>query len=319
MSTLNSDFALVDVVIPAFNAERYIRSTLESAFLQGKIINSIIVVNDGSTDSTETIVQEFALDNEQPKIILINQKNGGLANARNAGIKKSLKNAKAPYIALLDADDIWLSKKLALQLHLFKISGDPLLGMVYSSYELIDANGSVITGENLIVKPVLRGNAYSSLLSGNLISGSGSGVLVKSHVFREVGLFDETLQASEDWDMWIRVCKKFHVDFVDQVLVQIRVHPSNMQKDFSRMLASELAMLNKFAIQGTHNFFLLWKIQTILYKKKMIATQIKGFENSEPWVMSQLTGYRHFFWQALLFVPAILWIPLKKVKRLFSD
>lgn len=319
MSTLNSDFALVDVVIPAFNAERYIRSTLESAFLQGKIINSIIVVNDGSTDSTETIVQEFALANEQPEIILINQKNGGLAYARNAGIKKSLQNAKAPYIALLDADDIWLSKKLALQLHLFKNSDDPLLGMVYSSYELIDANGSVIAGENLIVKPVLRGNAYSSLLSGNLISGSGSGVLVKSHVFREVGLFDETLQASEDWDMWIRVCKKFRVDFVDQVLVQIRVHPSNMQKDFSRMLASELAMLNKFAIQGTHNFFLLWKIQTILYKKKMIATQIKGFENSDPWVMSQLTGYRHFFWQALLFVPAILWIPLKKVKRLFSD
>lgn len=319
MSTLNSDFALVDVVIPAFNAERYIRSTLESAFLQGKIINSIIVVNDGSTDSTETIVQEFALANEQPEIILINQKNGGLAYARNAGIKKSLQNAKAPYIALLDADDIWLSKKLALQLHLFKNSDDPLLGMVYSSYELIDANGSVIAGENLIVKPVLRGNAYSSLLSGNLISGSGSGVLVKSHVFREVGLFDETLQASEDWDMWIRVCKKFRVDFVDQVLVQIRVHPSNMQKDFSRMLASELAILNKFAIQGTHNFFLLWKIQTILYKKKMIATQIKGFENSDPWVMSQLTGYRHFFWQALLFVPAILWIPLKKVKRLFSD
>jgi glycosyltransferase involved in cell wall biosynthesis len=252
-------------------------------------------------------------------IQLINQENAGLANARNTGIKASLQESKAPFIALLDADDVWLSGKLEKQLNLFQASQDSKLGLVYSSYELIDEKGSAIVGENLIVKPSLRGEVYSSLLTGNFISGSGSGVLVKSAVFEEVGLFDETLKASEDWDMWIRIARKFHFDYVNESLVQIRVHSTNMQKDFSRMLASELAMLNKFAQHGTHNYFLLWKIQTILFQKKMLATQIADFESSEPWVKSQLTGYKNRLWQLLLPIPAAIWGPLKKLKKSLSS
>lgn len=311
--------AQIDVVIPAFNAEKYIEKTLASVALQGDLIQSVIVVNDGSTDQTTQIVESFAKNHPSLVIQLINQENAGLANARNTGIKASLQESKVPFIALLDADDVWLSGKLEKQLNLFQASHDSKLGLVYSSYELIDEKGSAIVGENLIVKPSLRGEVYSSLLTGNFISGSGSGVLVKSTVFAEVGLFDEALKASEDWDMWIRIARKFHFDYVNESLVQIRVHSSNMQKDFSRMLASELAMLNKFAQHGTHNYFLLWKIQIILFQKKMLATQIAGFESSEPWVKSQLTGYKHLLWQLLLPIPTAIWIPLKKLKKSLSS
>lgn len=309
----------IDIVIPAFNAEKYIGKTLDSVALQGDLVQSIIVVNDGSIDETAQIVESFAKRHPHLRTQLINQENAGLANARNTGIKASMQESKAPFIALLDADDVWLEGKLEKQLSVFETSQDPKLGLVYSSYELIDENGIAIAGENLIVKPSLRGQVYSSLLTGNFISGSGSGVLVKSIVFEEVGLFDEALKASEDWDMWIRIARKFHFDYVNESLVQIRVHSSNMQKDFSRMLASELAMLNKFAQHGTHNYFLLWKVQTILFKKKMLATQIAGFDTCEPWVKSQLTGYQHWLWQLLLPIPNAIWLPLKKLKKHFSS
>lgn len=311
--------AQIDVVIPAFNAEKYIEKTLASVALQGDLIQSVFVVNDGSTDQTAPIVESFAKNHPSLGIQLINQENAGLANARNTGIKASLRESKTPFIALLDADDVWLTGKLDKQFNLFQASQDSKLGLVYSGYELIDERGSAIVGENLIVKPSLRGEVFSSLLTGNFISGSGSGVLVKSTVFKEVGLFDEALKASEDWDMWIRIARKFHFDYVNESLVQIRVHSANMQKDFSRMLASELAMLNKFAQHGKHNYFLLWKIQTILFQKKMLATQIAGFESSEPWVKSQLTGYKHRLWQLLLPIPTAIWVPLKKLKKSLSS
>lgn len=317
MATLNQEQSLVDVVIPAFNAERYIIQTLYSVALQGNLVRSVIVVNDGSTDKTAQIIDDFANSHTDLAITLIHQENRGLANARNTGIKA----ATAPYIALLDADDVWLASKLAKQLELFNQSqNDPssktILGAVYCGYTLIDQNSDQIVGKNLIVHPTLRGNIYRQLLTGNFISGSGSSILLKAEIFKTVGYFDESLKASEDWDMWLRIAKEHSFDYVDEALVQIRVHASNMQKDFLRMLASELAMLNKFVKNGTRNYFLLWKIQTILFKKKIDARSITGFDSSEPWVKSQLTGLSVQLWRAILFIPSVLWGPLKTIKNL---
>ena len=314
MVALSTKNHLVDIVIPAFNAEHYIDQALESIALQGDLVHSIIVVNDGSTDQTAQIVEAFTKKHPRLSIKLINQNNAGLANARNKGIQ----HATAPYIALLDADDIWLNGKLEQQLEVFNASSEPLLGVVYTGYELIDENSLLISNDVGIIKPQARGDVRSKLLTGNFISGSGSSVLIKAEVFKEVGLFDESLRASEDWDMWLRIAQQFHFDFIDTPLVQIRVHQDNMQKDFSRMLASELAMLNKFAQHGKHNYFLLLKIQTILFKKKMAAQDILGFDASEPWVKEQLTGFQRLFWQSLLYAPNAIWGPLKKLKRFFS-
>ena len=314
MVAISSKNHLVDVVIPAFNAARYIDQTLDSIALQGSLVHSIIVVNDGSTDQTALKVEAFTKQHPHLTVKLINQANAGLANARNTGIE----NVTAPYIALLDADDIWLRGKLERQLEVFNNSSDTRLGVVYTGYELIDENSLLISNDKGIIKPQARGDVRSKLLTGNFISGSGSSVLIQSKVFKEVGLFDEGLRASEDWDMWLRIAQQFHFDFVDTPLVQIRVHQSNMQKDFSRMLASELAMLNKFAQHGKHNYFLLLKIQTILFKKKMAAQDIAGFNVSEPWVKAQLTGYQRFIWQSLLYIPNAIWGPLKKMKQFIS-
>ena len=314
MPALNELHSQVDVVIPAHNAEKYIDATLESVVLQGSIVRSIIVVNDGSTDQTEDVIHAFSKKHPTSNIVYLKQANQGLANARNTGIRAS----NAPYIALLDSDDVWLAQKLEKQLAIFHRSPpDSPLKVVYCGYQLINENSTLIDDEKLLLKPKLRGNIFSKLLNGNFVSSSGSGVLIKSEIFQEIGYFDESLNASEDWDMWIRIAKKYHYDYVNEPLVHIRVHSRNMQKDFSRMLASELAMLNKFAQQGTHNYFLLWKIQTILFQKKMLPEQIDGFIISDPWVKTQLSGNQRRVFHLFLTVADAIWRPLQNLKRYY--
>lgn len=279
----------VDVVIPAYNAGKYITQTLQSVAAQDANIASIIVVNDGSTDDTPERVLEFAKLNSHLNIVLINQSNAGLSAARNAGINQS----QADYIALLDADDLWQPNKISSQIELLKRRPQPLLGVVYCGYQLIDEIGQVIsTNPKDIVSPALRGNVYQSLLKGNFISGSGSSALIKRTVFNTVGLFDEQLKACEDWDMWLRIAKQYQFDFVDAKLVLIRVHPHNMQKDTMRMLSAELMVLNKFTEQGQGNPFLLWKMRTYLFNKRIPAQAISGFEQCSPTLKKQLSGWR---------------------------
>ena len=147
MSALDSAHRLVDVVIPAFNAGHYIDQTLESVVLQGNIIQSVIIVNDGSTDNTAQVIDGFC--QKHPYLtIKLHQENQGLASARNAGIRAT----SAPYIALLDADDVWLSHKLSAQIATFSDSNDPKLGVVYCAYELIDEESQPILGKNIIIQ-----------------------------------------------------------------------------------------------------------------------------------------------------------------------
>ena len=278
--------AQIDVVIPAFNAKAYLTETLQSVAQQGDVLAQIIVVNDGSTDHTAACVRQFAGAHPQMNIVLVEQANLGLSAARNTGIRKST----APYIAFLDADDLWQAHKLDTQLQLFLSSVDPKLGVVYTGYSLISESSAPLSANTRLVAPKVRGDVYQALLRGNFISGSGSSVLIKREVMDVVGGFDEKLHASEDWDMWLRIARQFHFDFVDKPLVAIRVHAKNMQKDRLRMLSAELMMLNKLTQMQAGNYFLLWKIRTILVEQKIAATQIPGFDECNPRLQKQLTG-----------------------------
>lgn len=279
----------IDVVIPAFNAADYIVQTLQSVANQDTQIGNVIVINDGSTDNTETLVREFTLSKPDINLIIINQANMGLSAARNTGIQHS----KANYIAFLDADDLWKSNKLSSQIKLFKESSNHKLGVVYCAYELIDHGGNhVLSTPDSIIPPALRGSVYTPLLKANLISGSGSSVLVKRSVFKDVGTFDESLKACEDWDMWLRIAKKYDFDYANKNLVSIRVHQNNMQKDLTRMLSAELMMLNKLIKLGEESPFLLWKFRAYLSHSKMKANELPEFEEYSPKLQALLTEWR---------------------------
>jgi len=302
---------LVDVIIPAYNASAYIRETLASVAIQGLVLAKIIIVNDGSNDNTSEVVTQFVTEHPSLQIQIINQANAGLSAARNAGIRAST----APFIALLDADDVWVADKLNKQLTVFNQSSNDRLGLVYCGYSLINQNSTPLPSSIGVIKPKLRGEASKKLLTGNFISGSGSAVLIKSEVFQKVGLFDESLRAGEDWDMWLRITQQFHVDFCHEDLVLIRLHENNMQKDSLRMLTAELMILNKFYKSNRNNLFLLWKIRTILFNRQLTAASISGFDQCHPKLQSQLSGIRLKLAYALISPLALLakgYLALKK-------
>lgn len=229
---------LIDVVIPVYNGAAYLRQALDSVTAQTCPPRSIIVIDDGSTDQTPHICQEYR---GAVPLIYHRQENRGLSAARNAGWKKS----DAPYIAFLDSDDVWEPGKLAAQVVLWQSSPLADLVLVYCGYSLIDTTGKTIHPAHLpIVQPKLRGRVFQDLLPKNTISGSGSGVIIRREALERVGGFDESLRALEDWDMWLRLAEIGSFDFVPEDLVAIRTHQAGMQHDSERMMNATLNFLN---------------------------------------------------------------------------
>ena len=231
----------VDVIIPVYNGQSFLAEAIDSVLLQTCLPNKVIVVNDGSTDNSGAIIDSYR-DSFVP-VIHVQQPNSGLSSARNRGINES----DANLIAFLDSDDVWLPTKLERQLEVFHTSPFDNLGFVYCNYEPISA-----TGKNIIksrrffqLDPSIRGQVYEKLWISNFIAGSASAAVVRRECFNKVGLFDELLQAAEDWDMWLRISKFYQCDYVNRYLVKIRYTRHSMQRDKTRLLVADAMVVEK--------------------------------------------------------------------------
>jgi len=234
----------VDVIIPAYNAEKFIERTLKSVVSQTHLPEKIIIVDDGSTDETVNIINDFK-KNSKVKIDLHQQENRGPNAARNAGLKHST----SEFVAFLDADDIWEKEKLEKQLRIFEKNEFEKLGLVYTAYDLIDENDEKIKQSFLVFKldPGLRGDVFDKMFDAMKITGSCSGVLIKSACFEKTGFFDETLKGAEDWDMWIRISQYFEIDYVNEVLVRVRLHRNNSHNNQIMMAKNMIMFLKKWS------------------------------------------------------------------------
>lgn len=230
----------IDVIIPVFNGEAFIKQAVLSVIGQTLQPAQIIIVDDGSTDATEQIVQQVTA-NSPVRITYIYQQNKGVSAARNIGII----NSSSDYIAFLDADDTWQSTKLAEQFAIFQSDLLFRTGVVYTDVRPIDFHGND-TEEYFgdFLDKNLRGNIFTKLFKAN-ISSSASGVLVKRECFTTAGLFDLSLSACEDWDMWLRIAEYYEFDYVDQQLVNIRLHKKNASKDIYAMILGRVIVLHK--------------------------------------------------------------------------
>ena len=223
---------LVSVIMPVFNREHYVGDALDSILAQTYTNIEIIVVNDGSTDGSLDVLEDYR-NRFSDKLLLINQKNQGQVVARNNGIAA----CSGEFIAFLDSDDLWLPEKLEKQIPLF----DDNIGLVYSAVYNVSDNGEII--DITYCNERVRGNAYDQMLTGNKMTG-GTVVLSRVAVI-EVGLFDQSLSAAENWDLWIRVSKSFFLNYIDEPLVKYRKHDGNMSKDSKLMLSAIEQILNK--------------------------------------------------------------------------
>ena len=222
----------VAIIIPAYNQARYIGSTINTVQQQTFSDWELFVVDDGSTDKTNEIVRGFLDDH---RVHYIKQENKERAAARNNGIEKS----SAPYVALLDADDLWHPEKLAKQLSAIKAQPDA--GLCYTLADTIDSGGKQL--HNSYHWRTYSGRVFDELLRSNFITNSS--VLLRRASLLNVGLFDSHLPVfgSEDWDLWLRVARQCSVCLVDEKLTFYRVYPENTSSE--QLLKSGLAVVEK--------------------------------------------------------------------------
>ncbi|RVC64827.1 glycosyltransferase family 2 protein [Mesorhizobium sp.] len=237
--------ALVAVIIPAYNAEPFIERTLASVLAQTHRNIEIIVVDDGSTDGTTSIVRRLA--DGDGRIKLIQQKNGGVASARNAGIRAS----KGIFIAPLDADDLWHPTKLEKQLRVFATAGNDL-GLVYTLYRTIDADDMVVFTPK---RTHPNGWVFMQHLGQNFI-GNGSSPMFRRDVLFEMGGYSSRLRDSgaegcEDFFIQQSIASKYRFGVVEEHLVGYRRTPGNMSADFVRMLISRRIVLESVLARCT--------------------------------------------------------------------
>ena len=193
----------VSVIIPTYNRGWILEEAIDSVLAQDFTDFELIVVDDGSTDATWKILESYGRT-----IISIRQSNQGVSAARNRGIAES----RAPLIAFLDSDDIWLSQKLTRQVDFFNANSSAL---ICQTEETWIRNGVRVNPKKRHQK--LSGMIFEPSLALCLVSPSA--VMIRKILFDAVGLFDENLPACEDYDLWLRVGCRYPVYLIDEPLI----------------------------------------------------------------------------------------------------
>ena len=193
----------ISVVIPSYNRKDFLKRSIDSAINQTKKPLEIIVVDDGSTDGTEAMIKS-----DYDFVKFIKQKNKGVSAARNIGIKVSI----GEWICFLDSDDEWKKDKLEKQINAMK--SNPGYKFFHSN-EIWIKNGMRINQKKKHKK--YGGDIFDKCLDMCRISPSS--VMIDKTVFDEVGNFNEYLVVCEDYELWLRICDKYRVFFIDEPLI----------------------------------------------------------------------------------------------------
>ncbi|BCL59420.1 glycosyl transferase [Desulfomarina profundi] len=233
----------VSVIIPAYNAAEFISDTIQSVLAQSYQQFEIVVVDDGSTDLTASIVKRYQAKNEG-KIRYVFQENGGVSVARNTGIHY----AKGSLIAFCDADDLWSVNHLEVLTQVFK--EDHSLGLVHSNIMKIDIFG-IEKGVPVREPSLLSGYIYDAIFLRQADIATSS-VIFQKKCIEQIGNFDIYLSflGCEDRDFWLRLTRKYPVKYVDQVLTFYRVRNNSLSRNQSKMLKARLYVIDKYTSEN---------------------------------------------------------------------
>ena len=228
--------AIVDVIIPAFNAARYLPAALESVASQSFSDWQIVLVDDGSTDKTAEVVATFT-ERFGAKLRYIRQNNQGPSAARNIAIRAS----NSEFLALLDADDIWLPHRLSESVRTLREK--PNAGLAYSLVTHIDADGipqSTFLGN----RRHAEGKIAPQIYMRNVDFPSPT-ITFRRRCIEEVGLFDEAMRATEDRDLWLRIALRYEVAFIPSVSAYYRWSADSASRDTQRMVNGQKHFIRK--------------------------------------------------------------------------
>ncbi|MFT6915422.1 MAG: glycosyltransferase involved in cell wall biosynthesis [Motiliproteus sp.] len=223
-----SRIPLVSVIIPSFNSRTYIAEAVDSILAQGVEDIEIIIVDDGSTDDSAMFIKSYT-----PLVCIIFQKNAGPAAARNRGIRE----AKGRYLAFLDADDVWVTGKLAAQLAFME--ENPTISICYGSFRPWLSDTSGLFSPPTDISPVSSGQQHNidNLLPMALLFDAvvwTPTVFARSESVKDLLQFDEQLDVGEDYDLWLRLSLQLRFGFMPVTVALYRDNPASITKKIPR-------------------------------------------------------------------------------------
>lgn len=232
----------VSVIVPAYNASRFLGDALESVLCQTWKDWEVCLVDDGSTDSTRAVVQSF-MPRFGSRLRYLYQPNRGLSRARNV----AMLNSTGEIFALLDADDVWQPHHL--QQGVASLSANPGLGLIHAAVARIDVDGRIIE---------YPPRPHARYLSGRIVRyiyTRRAHILCPTVMFRRrcmdvVGMFDESMRSTEDRDLWFRIAEHFEIGYLPEIHAYYRISPNSLSRDREAMLASQIFFIHKHRRRG---------------------------------------------------------------------
>lgn len=284
MEKINNEFnPLVSIIIPVYNGSNYMKEAIDSALAQTYKNIEVIVVNDGSTDNTEEIARSYG-----DKIRYFVKENGGVSSALNLAIHEM----RGEYFSWLSHDDVYYNNKISEQINYLKRC-DNKIPVLYGNVEFIDNNSKVISKTchekshsesnlNHHLYPVLKG----------LVNGCS--LLVDKKCFDVVGMFDEKLKTSNDYDMWFRIFRLFKVEFMPNILIKYRLHEKQGTKIDSVFTEESNKLWIDIIEKITPTEVLKFEDSLFVFYFKM-AEQMKMSAYSDAYFFARKLAEKHFY------------------------
>lgn len=211
----------VSVITPVYNGEKFIGQAIETVLTQTWQDWELIIINDGSTDQTATIVERY----QDSRIRVIHQTNQGEGAARNTG----LENAQGEYVAWLDADDSYLPNALADGVAY--LDKNPQIGVVYADGWICDEHNQNLMRLSEHRMGFFTGDVLEQVVLSNSLITVPSCTMIRRQVVEKVLLqFDSALKFGTDWDFWIRLARTTQFGYLDKVVCRYRVHQANISR-----------------------------------------------------------------------------------------
>jgi glycosyltransferase involved in cell wall biosynthesis len=295
----------LSVVVPAYNVGAFISEAVTSVLEQRFRDLEVIVIDDGSSDRTAEIVSHI----EDDRVRLVCQANGGLAHARNVGIRL----AKGRYVAFLDGDDIWLPGYA--ELHVAHLNADRRVGISFNYHAYMDEN-SVFTGQYLLTaaaRPSLRQLMVRNHIPANAV--------VARECFDQVGGFDERLRACEDWEMWVRVLAKtsFRAELIPRVLCAYRERSNSLTMQFEHHIKNARLAANVIAsyapgFRGGIRRRLIGEVYRMLARKALANNDLRAarhlaMEALKAWPVLPIQDARATVTMGLIAIESLVPLP----------